>query len=177
MDEDFMNEEITQEDAWAVITSFFDKHGLVSQQIGSFNQFLETNIQEIINENKEITIIPDTKFGPGHRESSKFKYEVLFGQLHISHTPYFKEKDDYYNPIFPNQARIRNLTYESDLLLDITSTTKDFDESQGREVVKDDPRMVTKNFIGKIPIMVRSKFCALSNKSDRERVDNKDLLA
>jgi DNA-directed RNA polymerase II subunit RPB2 len=176
MDEDFMNEEITQEDAWAVITSFFDKHGLVSQQIGSFNQFLETNIQEIINENKEITIIPDTKFGPGHRESSKFKYEVLFGQLHISHTPYFKEKDDYYNPIFPNQARIRNLTYESDLLLDITSTTKDFDESLGREVVKDEPRMVTKNFIGKIPIMVRSKFCALSNKSDRERVDNKECL-
>jgi DNA-directed RNA polymerase II subunit RPB2 len=170
------DEEITQEDAWVVISSFFEKHGLVSQQIGSFNQFLESNIQEIINENKEILIIPDIKFGPNQREASKFKYEVVFGQLHISHKPYFKEKDDKYEPIFPNEARIRNLTYESDLLLDITSTSKEWDEAKNRDEVKDEPKSVSKNFIGKIPIMVRSKFCALSGKTDHERIDNKECL-
>jgi DNA-directed RNA polymerase II subunit RPB2 len=174
MEGDLQEEEITQEDAWVVISSFFEKHGLVSQQIGSFNQFLESNIQEIINENKEIIIVPDLKFGPNQKDASRFRYEVVFGQLHISAFPYFKEKDDFYNPVFPNQARIRNLTYESDLLLDITSTTKEFDEAEGRDVVREDPKSVQKNFIGKIPIMVRSKFCALSNKTDKERIENKE---
>lgn len=178
MDVDLINEnlEITQEDAWVVISSFFEKHGLVSQQIGSFNQFLETNIQEIINENKEVTIIPEKKYAPGQRDNSNFKYEILFGQLHISHLPYFKEKDDLYNQIFPNEARIRNLTYESDLLLDITLLTKAFDEEQQKEVIKDEPKHIAKNFIGKIPIMVRSKFCALSNKTDRQRVEVKECI-
>ncbi|MFM7857192.1 MAG: hypothetical protein ACKO96_36055, partial [Flammeovirgaceae bacterium] len=135
-------------------------------QIGSFNQFLETNIQEIINENKEITIVPDKKYGPTQKETSNFKYEVIFGQLHISHLPYFKEKDDFYNPIFPNLARIRNLTYESDLLLDITSIGKEYNEALGKEIVTEDPKTVPKNFIGKIPIMVRSKYCTLAEMSD-----------
>ena len=169
-------EEISQEDAWVVITSFFDKHGLVSQQIGSFNQFLETNIQEIINENKEITIIPDKKYGPIQKVTINFKYEIHFGQLHLSHTPYFNEKDTQYNPVFPNQARIRNITYESDLLLDIVSIGKEYDETLGKETVKGEPQKVDKTFIGKIPIMVRSKFCALNSKSDRERVEMKECL-
>ena len=53
------DEDITSNDAWNVITSYFEEHGLVSQQIGSFNQFLDSNIQEIINENNLISIIPD----------------------------------------------------------------------------------------------------------------------
>ena len=56
-EDDNDNVELSTEDSWVVITSFFEQHGLVSQQIGSFNQFLETNIQEIVNENKEIVII------------------------------------------------------------------------------------------------------------------------
>ena len=170
------NKEITQEDAWVVISSFFEKHGLVSQQINSFNQFIETNIQEIINENKEITIIPEKKYAPDSRQNNDFKYEIIFGQLHISNLPYFKEKDDKYSQIFPNEARIRNLTYESDLLLDITSITKGFDELTQKEIIRDEPKTVSKNFIGKIPIMVRSKFCSLAKKSDRERVDVKECV-
>jgi DNA-directed RNA polymerase II subunit RPB2 len=168
--------EITQEDAWVVISSFFEKHGLVSQQIGSFNQFLETNIQEIINENKEIVIMPEKKYAPDQRDISEFKYELVFGQLHISHLPYFKEKDDLYHNIFPNEARIRNITYESDLLLDINSYSKVMNESTGKEEIKGEPKVVNKSFIGKIPIMVRSKFCALNNKTDRERVDVKECI-
>jgi DNA-directed RNA polymerase II subunit RPB2 len=171
------NEEITQEDAWVVISSFFEKHGLVSQQIGSFNQFLEINIQEIIYENKELSVIPEKKFTPDQKShNEEFKYEFTFGQLHVSHKPYFKEKDDMYNYIFPNEARIRNLTYESDLLLDITCTAKVIDEVTKRENIKEAPKVVEKNFIGKVPIMVRSKFCSLNEKDDRERVDVKECI-
>jgi DNA-directed RNA polymerase II subunit RPB2 len=169
-------DEITQEDAWVVITSFFDKHGLVSQQIGSYNQFLETNIQEIIHENKEITVIPEKKFAPDERDLKEFQYELIFGQLHISHKPYFKEKEGMYHNVFPNEARIRNLTYESDLLLDIRSHEIFRNPSTGKEEMVGEPKDVSKSFIGKIPIMVRSKFCALNDLSDRQRVDVKECL-
>ena len=56
-EDDNDNIELSTEDSWVVITSFFEEHGLVSQQIGSFNQFLESNIQDIVNENKELVII------------------------------------------------------------------------------------------------------------------------
>lgn len=172
---EYEDDDITQEEAWIVISSFFVKHGLVSQQIGSFNQFLETNIQEIVNENQEIVIIPEMKYAPNEKTESDFKYVINFGQLHISHLPYFKEKDDQYNNIFPNEARIRNLTYESDLLLDITRYSKIWDEQKKQDIIKEgDEIFSAKNFIGKIPIMVRSKFCALKDKDDRGRIDVKE---
>ena len=49
---------ITDKDSWKVIDAYFNQHGLVSQQLGSFNQFVEKNIQEIIDENKTIVIKP-----------------------------------------------------------------------------------------------------------------------
>ena len=48
------DEMIDSDDAWAVIKAYFQQHGLVSQQIGSFNRFLKFNVQEIVTENGEI---------------------------------------------------------------------------------------------------------------------------
>jgi DNA-directed RNA polymerase II subunit RPB2 len=41
-------EEITQEDAWAVITSYFEEKGLVRQQLDSFDEFIQNTMQEIV---------------------------------------------------------------------------------------------------------------------------------
>lgn len=48
--------EIDQDDAWTVIKAYFKQHGLVSQQISSFNRFINISLQEIIHENGEILI-------------------------------------------------------------------------------------------------------------------------
>lgn len=42
------DEEITQEDAWAVITSYFEEKGLVRQQLDSFDEFIQNTMQEIV---------------------------------------------------------------------------------------------------------------------------------
>ena len=162
---------ISQEDSWFVIASFFENHGLVSQQIGSFNQFVNTNIQEIILEYKDITVMPEKKFGTNNT-TGEFKYEINFSQLWIS-KPYFKENDDKYNYIFPNEARVRNLTYEADMLLDVGSTEKTLDEDSED---KKEMKIYPKNFIGKIPIMVKSKYCTLSNKEERNKVEVKECV-
>ncbi len=45
-----MEGEIEDEDSWAVIDQYFKQHGLVSQQISSFDRFLKTSVQEIVKE-------------------------------------------------------------------------------------------------------------------------------
>ena len=47
MDEDGA-QEIGQEDAWTVISSFFEEKGLARQQLDSFNEFIQHTMQEIV---------------------------------------------------------------------------------------------------------------------------------
>lgn len=68
-------DEITQEDAWAVIKSYFEQHGLVSQQISSFDRFLSYTVQDIVTENQVISITPETQYAPG---SKSFYSNLLF---------------------------------------------------------------------------------------------------
>ena len=176
-EDDNDNIELSTEDSWVVITSFFEEHGLVSQQIGSFNQFLESNIQDIVNENKELVIIPDSKYLPDRKSTGGTRYEVVFGQLHVSSYPYFSEKDQQYKKIFPNEARIRNLTYESALSIDIQTYERSWDSGEKKEdSTRQEAMSLPKAFIGRIPIMVRSKFCALNEKNDPARVDVKECV-
>jgi DNA-directed RNA polymerase II subunit RPB2 len=54
------DEEITQEDTWTVISSYFEEKGLVRQQLDSFNDFIEITIQEIVNESPKIVLFPES---------------------------------------------------------------------------------------------------------------------
>ena len=171
------DDDITSNDAWNVITSYFEEHGLVSQQIGSFNQFLDSNIQEIINENNLISIIPDSKYAPSKKDNSNIKYEFEFSQLHVNDKPsYHNHTGDNPSTIHPNEARIRNLTYESSMFIDVKSREKYFNSEKKTEEMIEEPIIWEKVFIGKIPIMVRSKFCALDGKNDIGRIDVQECV-
>lgn len=65
MDED--EEEITQEDAWAVISAYFEEKGLVRQQLDSFDEFIQNTMQEIVDESADIEIRPESQHNPGHQ--------------------------------------------------------------------------------------------------------------
>ena len=128
-DQDNMNldeeekDKINDIDSWKVIRAYFKQHGLVSQQIGSFNQFIEKNIQEIIDENNRIIIEPDINYSKKDEEENK--YELLLGQSRIAASPQFLENNDNSQRIiFPNDARVRNLDYLSELSLDVVLSEK-----------------------------------------------------
>lgn len=58
-------EEITQEDAWAVISAYFEEKGLVRQQLASFDEFIQNTMQEIVDESADIEIRPESQHNPG----------------------------------------------------------------------------------------------------------------
>ena len=63
--------------------------------------------------------------------------------------------------MMPNEARLRNLTYSAPLYVDITKTKI----VEGQAPVETQHQ---KTFIGKIPIMLRSTYCLLSQLTDRD---------
>ncbi|PWA40858.1 DNA-directed RNA polymerase II second largest chain [Artemisia annua] len=60
-------EDITQEDAWAVISSYFEEKGLVRQQLDSFDEFIQNTMQEIVDESADIEIRPESQHNPSHQ--------------------------------------------------------------------------------------------------------------
>jgi DNA-directed RNA polymerase II subunit RPB2 len=103
------DDEITQEDAWAVISAFFEEKGLVRQQLDSFDEFVSNTMQEIIDEAPEIVVRPESQHMPGAAELDDREYKISFGQIYLS-KPLVTESDNDTNSLFPKEARLRNLT-------------------------------------------------------------------
>jgi DNA-directed RNA polymerase beta subunit len=61
-----------QDDAWTVVTAFFNAKGLVRQQLDSFNEFINSNMQEIVDEHGTLVIKPESQHNPGHLITSTY---------------------------------------------------------------------------------------------------------
>ncbi|EFJ26753.1 hypothetical protein SELMODRAFT_148107 [Selaginella moellendorffii] len=163
MDEE---EEITQEDAWAVISAYFEEKGLVRQQLDSFDEFIQNTMQEIVDESSEIEIKPESQHNPGRNNeySGETTFKIKFGQIYLS-KPMMTESDGETATLFPKAARLRNLTYSAPLYADIIKyvTRKGEDGEEDTEQEE-----LPKVFIGKVPIMLRSSYCTLYQNSDKD---------
>ncbi len=103
-------EEISQEDTWTVISSYFEEKGLVRQQLDSFDAFIENTMQELVDESPQLVLQPEQHKSGQQGHASNKHYVVNFGQIYLS-KPTFTESDGTTQPMFPNEARLRNLTY------------------------------------------------------------------
>ncbi|KAL4856586.1 DNA-directed RNA polymerase II subunit RPB2 [Chlorella vulgaris] len=185
--------EIDENDAWAVISAYFEEKGLVRQQLDSFNDFINTSLQEIVDENNLITVIPQSQHVPGLQveHDVEKKYEVRFvkqmcpshsgksgklaisaavvefGQIYLS-KPVFIEADGETAVLFPKEARLRNITYAAPLYVDLERRDKVV-HPDGSEEVEETP--YPKVFLGEVPIMLRSDYCNLNSKSERDLCD------
>lgn len=189
-------EGITAEDCWLVISSFFETKGLVSQQIDSFDEFITSTMQEMIAENSLLTLDQNLPQSEDDPEAPVLRrYEIKFGQILLSR-PALTESDGSTDVLHPQEARLRNLTYSSPLFLDMTMTKslaterpvmEPSDEevaASGQEGIIQKPtgatylhweyegpeedRQPVKVFVGKIPIMLKSKYCMLRDQTNEQ---------
>ncbi|CAD7697142.1 unnamed protein product [Ostreobium quekettii] len=168
IDEDTAGEEqeITQEDAWTVISAFFDSKGLVRQQLDSFKEFLENSLQEVVTENADIVVKPESQHNPGDENVFDEKeYRIQFGQIY-SAKPSFNEADGESTVLFPREARLRNLTYCAPIYVDIrkVEVTMLPDDTQ----VEENEEVAEKVYIGEVPIMLKSTCCSLDGYKPAE---------
>jgi DNA-directed RNA polymerase II subunit RPB2 len=106
------------------------------------------------------------------------RYSIHFGQIYLS-KPTMTESDGSTQAMFPQEARSRNLTYAAPLFVDMKKTVAVADPSHPSNVNVTDPSLmyfeeqeeteeITKVFIGKVPIMVKSTFCILNGLTDKD---------
>ncbi|KAI5180904.1 DNA-directed RNA polymerase II subunit RPB2 [Nematocida sp. AWRm80] len=149
---------VSQEDCWRVISAFFKEKGLVRQQLDSFNEFIQTTMQKIVDENSTIVLLSHSPTGD---EAHAKKYTIKFGQIYLSKPPTMTESDGTTSSMFPNDARIRSLTYASSLYIDIIKTEQVGEEEPEVRVYKRVP-------IGSIPVMLRSLYCVYNDADEND---------
>ncbi|RUP47400.1 hypothetical protein BC936DRAFT_145777, partial [Jimgerdemannia flammicorona] len=166
---------ISQEDCWAVITSFFEEKGLVRQQLDSFDEFVQNTMQELVDENSNLVLQHVGADGDVTK-----RYIIDFGQIYLS-KPTMTENDGSTQPMFPQEARLRNLTYAAPLYVDMAKRTQVASPDDPRNANKTNPNDMfvdedgggmevgmSKVFIGKVPIMLKSTYCILNGLPDKD---------
>ncbi|KAJ2720946.1 DNA-dependent RNA polymerase II [Coemansia sp. Benny D115] len=184
-DQDDEYEIIDANQCWTLITRYFDEYGLVRQQIESFNSFIENTLQEIVDESR--SLVMETVAQGRQGQELKKRFHIEFGQVFMT-TPCFTEKDGSLDALYPQEARLRNLTYSSPLMLQYGQKTLIADTSDPRnqnvssvadmvmEVIDDqghfdrDGRLTNSRpmTIGNVPIMLRSQYCLLHDMKEQE---------
>src|SRR3989338_6660679 len=138
-----------KQDRSILIRKYFEEKKFVESNIQSFNHFIEKGLQEVIEENKEAepTIIP--------HNIERFK--IRFGRITVG-KPEITEADGSKRPIYPIEARLRKISYHAPIFLEVSTYINDV---QRENFVAE---------IGKMPIMLKSKFCHLSKINKEELI-------
>jgi len=156
--EDFTDDEF-EKYTWDVIHNYFEECGkscLVSHQIESYNDFVLNKIQQTIDGFNDLNI--QHKYIP---EIEEFKYNVFINISNpIITRPLIYEKDGSNKVMTPNDARQRNFSYSSNLYVDVNVSTKYIDDTNN--IVSFNKKITNVN-IGKIPIMIGSNYCIMSD--------------
>lgn len=170
------DDSINADQAWAVVNSYFDEKGLVRQQLDSFDEFVNNGMQEIIDDSPDIEVKTNLQYVPGVR-SRPTVHTISFGQMYMS-KPTIRESDGRTAILYPHEARLRNSVYDAPLYVDVKYQRKlnhdeddegiDNDDEDDALNDSDNYNATQREYIGQIPIMLRSQFCVLRNLKDAE---------
>ena len=147
--------------SWKLIDKYFkdNPNNLVSHHLESYNSFINKGVGQIFRENNPIRFIEreDENDGSGKRNEcqlylgGKDGSKIYYGKpiIYDDHNSHF---------MFPNDARLRNMTYGVTIHYDVEV---DFiyyegDEKKGHSI------LLPKIYLGRFPIMLQSDLCILN---------------
>jgi len=161
-----------------LVQSFFktSQYPFTAHHIDSFDQFLSEGLPSILRARNPLTIVKDKI---PNTDDYKYNIEIYFGGetgdgVYIGTPTISLEKTEDIRLLFPNEARLRNLTYASTILLDVkikitrkVKTDKGIDIIQEADIdlhVDKETGLDNRIPLCKIPIMLHSRYCLLHNK-------------
>lgn len=149
---------LTSDDIFKLIDLYFnEKFILYNYHWNSFNQFIDTMIKEIVNTDH---IISEDIIG-----GKIYSYKIVFSNVSIK--PPVNDNDDKEEIVFPEDCRDKLITYASKIIADIAQVQEIIDcENPNNEPIKKIIAEQKGVAIAKIPLMVRSEYCATNLKKD-----------
>jgi DNA-directed RNA polymerase II subunit RPB2 len=134
---------------WNIAKECIEKQSLVHHQITTFDNFINEGIERVVSEN-------DIKI-----KNKEFECSYSFDEVYIP-KPILIKEDRSVSKMYPSNARVSDLTYDSPIFVNITEKFKA--ENEEPEVI-----VHKRVIIGRTPIMLRSETCNLSNLTRKER--------
>jgi DNA-directed RNA polymerase beta subunit len=130
-----------------LVKKFFEGTSMVDSDIASFNNFIDVELQRIVDANKivEPTIIPHNV------EEFKIRFDRIWVEK-----PQITEADGSKRKIFPVEARLRKISYSAPCFIEVSAH------------INGVQRESFTTQICSIPIMLKSKYCHLHKLSKEE---------
>ena len=145
---------------------------LVRQQVASFDEFVKTTVQDIVQDQGAIVVLsPDTDTGNDGREY-RTKVVINFGQIYIT-PPILSANDGREQPLTPSYCRLRHFTYAAEVECEISRKIYEIDDETYQETDVTSANQDTYDHkvtapLGKIPVMVGSMLCTLRTNADKD---------
>ncbi|MFP4590556.1 MAG: DNA-directed RNA polymerase subunit B'' [Halobacteriales archaeon] len=136
--------------------NYFSRDRLAEHHFRSFNAFLDRGMQEVVDEKGRI----DTDIGDKEGEEPVW---VELGEVRVV-TPRVREADGSEELLYPQEARLRNITYAAPVFMEMAIVKGDPLEGEDRIVDQQEVK------IGRMPIMVGSTKCNIDNFSEEELI-------
>lgn len=158
---------INNENIFNLIESYFKEQHLfrlVRHQIESYNDFIEYQIQKTIKMFNPVIIHSDKDYV---EDKGKYILEIYieFDNFKL-YPPQIHENNGATKTMLPQEARLRNFTYASNMTVDI-NIKYIVRNTECMEIPITYQKTLTKINIGKMPLMVKSSVCVLTlNKID-----------
>jgi DNA-directed RNA polymerase II subunit RPB2 len=160
-------EEIT----WKILDKYFKEntHNLVAHHLDSYNDFFATGLHNILRENNPLRFIERNSDNDSVKDKTSPKNQIL---LYIGgkegNKVYFGKPiiydDNYSHYMYPNDARLRNMTYGFSIHYDVDVEIITYDEEEKKTIRNSE---LQKIYLGNFPIMLQSNLCIL-NKLHKE---------
>ena len=154
---------------WKVIDNYFKstKNYLTAHHLDSYNDFITNKIPQTLKQYN-----PQIHYKEYNKEKDFYKYEthVYFGgedssKVYVGKPIIYSENGDdiVKRQMYPNEARLKGLTYGVHIFCDILVKFKIRDDNG--EIIDESEKTFDNVTIGKMPIMLHSKICVLNGKS------------
>jgi DNA-directed RNA polymerase II subunit RPB2 len=150
------------ETPWSIIESYFKGQHLerlVRHQLESYNNFVSYQLIKTIEMFNPVHVSSEQDFDA---KSGKYALElfITFENFNI-YRPQIHENNGATKLMFPQEARLRNFTYASAMTIDINVKFV-IRTGENLDNVQTFYKVLPKIHIGKLPIMLKSNICVLS---------------
>jgi DNA-directed RNA polymerase II subunit RPB2 len=147
--------------SWKVLDTYFkaNPNYLVNHQLDSYNQFMNKGIQKIFSENNPLKFIENRSDAIEHPNiillyiGGKNADKIYYGKPII-----YDENNAHF--MYPNEARLRNMTYGLTIHYDVDVEMLIYDPEKDDRVKVE--KTIEKVYLGRFPIMLNSSLCLLS---------------
>ena len=144
------------QDKREISREYFSRERLAEHHFRSFNAFLDRGMQQVVDEKETI----DTDIGDKEGEEPVY---VELGDVRVV-TPRVREADGSEELLYPQEARLRNITYAAPVFMEMAIIKGGIEEE---ERVVDQ----TETKIGRMPVMVGSEKCNIAGFTREELID------